>query len=69
MTPLTQDPALVVLVNPDTAAPVKFATNVAPDLAIRVTEDPKEFAELAKGSPFVQNILSDPPGGDIKFRI
>jgi len=58
MTPLTQDPRLVLLTNPDTGAIRKFATNVAPDLAVTVTNDPVEFAELQKGETFLTEINS-----------
>ncbi len=56
MTPLTQDPRLNVLLNPDNGQVVKTSTNVAPDLQVRVTYDPKEFAEFSRGEPFENEV-------------
>lgn len=51
MIPLTVDPIVVILTDGQ-GTPIKSATNVSPDLKVVTTQDPAEFAELAKGRPY-----------------
>lgn len=51
MTPLTQDPKVIVLIDAiDDVA--KVATNVAADIEVVVTSSSAVYQELAKGMPF-----------------
>ena len=56
MTPLTQDPTLVVLINENREI-VATATNVAQDLKIVQTRNVDKFTAASQGMPFV----TDPP--------
>lgn len=51
MTPLPNDPNVVVLVQNGTVT--ASATNVAPNLVVVDTQFPELFAKYAKGMPFV----------------
>lgn len=53
MTPLPQNPKVIVLVDANGTA-VKTATNVAPDLEVVVTNDPVKFAVDVANQPFVK---------------
>ena len=54
MTPLTQNPRVLVLVDKD-GNPLKTATNVAPDVAVETTTDVAKFESEAGNFPFVTN--------------
>ena len=56
MTPLTQNPKLVVLLNPDTGTVMKTATNIDREVQVKATFDPNEFDTDAQGMPFQTNI-------------
>jgi len=57
MTPLPQNPIVVVLVDGSNGgAPLRVATNVSADTKVVVTDNPHEFKELAEGKPFEQSI-------------
>ena len=54
MTPLTQDPQIVILYNKDTGEKA-IATNIDPDVNVKVTDNATEFMKLAQGLPFLSN--------------
>lgn len=54
MTPLTQDPTVIVFAT--TAGVQKIATNVAADIKVQVINNDTDFKEAAKGMPFVINV-------------
>lgn len=51
MTPLTVNPNVLVLVNPEGKIEA-VATNVAPDLAVTVITDPSDWRKTAANLPF-----------------
>jgi len=53
MTPLTQNPELVVLLGSDNRTVIKVATNIAPDVKVILVWTEEAFAELATNKPFV----------------
>ena len=52
MTPLTVNPSVVVLLNPEGTGIKAVATNVASDLNVIVTRDEAEFKDEALNKPF-----------------
>lgn len=54
MTPLTVNPNVLILIQDGKV--VKQATNVSPDLAVTVTNDPAEFADKVHGITFVTEV-------------
>ncbi len=53
MTPLTVNPSVVVLLNPEGKVEAT-ATNISPEIEVIVTNSPAEFREASLGKPFVQ---------------
>ena len=51
MIPLTVNPKVVVLLNPEGLIEA-FATNVAPDLIVDAVNSPEDYRELALGMTF-----------------
>ena len=54
MTPLAVNPNVLILIQDGKV--VKYATNVAHDLAVTVVTDPAEFADKVRGITFVTNV-------------
>lgn len=54
MIPLAVNPKVLILI--EDGKVVKSATNVAPDLAVTITNDPAEFADKVRGITFVNEV-------------
>ena len=51
MTPLTQDPNILVWIDPKFGV-MKIATNIAPELRIEIVDNEADFIDKAPGKPF-----------------
>jgi hypothetical protein len=52
MTPLTQDPTVVIRINPYTLKIVDVASNIAPDLTVKIVTRATEYEAEACNKPF-----------------
>lgn len=56
MIPLTENPTINILLDPDTGNVNGFSTNIAADVKVIPTYDPAEFKENTRGMPFTNEV-------------